>query len=172
MRKYLLIALIFLYPLILLAPDMDNLYKANYTKDIHKELRIQEKTKAFNEKVIRVAEVIKEIESGGRYKIRGASGEYGAYQYVPATWAIYSYAYCGKVLDITVPENQDKVTQYKIRSMMIKGYSIEDIAATWNSGSKDNWETKIGVNKFGVKYNVPLYVNKFKSMYNKQLTNV
>jgi hypothetical protein len=111
-----------------------------------------------------LANAIKKTESGGNYGIKGASGEHGAYQYMPGTWNKYSSEYAkgtgmtGKV-EMT-PANQDAVTQFKIKQWKAQGLSDQDIAAKWNSGSEKNWQNKIGVNSKGVPYNTPAYVNK------------
>jgi len=111
-----------------------------------------------------LANAIKKTESGGNYGAVGASGEHGAYQYMPGTWNQYSSDYAkgtgakGKI-EMT-PANQDAVTQYKIKKWQEQGLSNEDIAAKWNAGENKNWRTNIGVNKKGVPYNTPAYVDK------------
>jgi hypothetical protein len=111
-----------------------------------------------------LANAIKKTESGGNYGAVGASGEIGAYQYMPGTWGQYSSEYA-KGTGVTrkvemTPANQDAVTQYKIKQWKAQGLSEEDIAAKWNAGENKNWRTNIGVNKKGVPYNTPAYVNK------------
>jgi len=115
-----------------------------------------------------LANAIKKTESGGNYGSKGASGEHGAYQYMPGTWNKYSSEYAkgtgitGKV-EMT-PANQDAVTQYKIKQWKAQGLSDQDIAAKWNAGEGvKNWQNKIGVNSKGVPYNTPAYVNKVMS---------
>ena len=114
-----------------------------------------------------IANAIKQIESNNNYEAKGASGEYGAYQFMPATWDSWSSDYANKVLGQSTrrleqtPENQDAVAEFKIQQWLSQGLSSEQIAAKWNSGSEIGWENKIGVNKQGVAYNVPNYVKKF-----------
>jgi len=114
-----------------------------------------------------IANAIKQIESNNNYEAKGASGEYGAYQFMPATWNSWSSDYANKVLGQSTrrleqtPENQDAVAEFKIQQWLSQGLSPEQIAAKWNSGSEIGWENKIGVNKQGVAYNVPNYVKKF-----------
>jgi len=114
-----------------------------------------------------IAQAIKTVESGGNYNASGGSGEFGAYQFMPATWTAWSGEYAkangiNQSLSPT-PENQDKVAQYKIQSWLNQGYTPTQIAATWNSGSPDGWETKKGTNQYGVAYDVPAYVQKVTS---------
>ena len=116
-----------------------------------------------------VARAIKTTESGGNYKAKGGSGEFGAYQFMPGSWADWATEYSrAKKLKYDLaptPENQDKVAQFKIQQRIDKGEGLEQIAAWWNSGSSQNWQSKVGVNKFGVKYDVPGYVNKVVGNY-------
>lgn len=112
-------------------------------------------------------QAIRMVESGGNYKAIGLSGEYGAYQWMPESFAQFSYRYFGELLDITLPENQDKVARKKVESLIDEGYTDVQIAAVWNSGSPVGWETKQGRNKHGVRYDVPKYVNKFILTLNK-----
>lgn len=113
-----------------------------------------------------IANAIKTVESSGNYNAKGGSGENGAYQFMPSTWASWSKDYAAQVLGKSVgnmamtPENQDAVARWKIQSWLDQGLNAEQIAAKWNSGSETGWETKIGTNSKGVAYNVPAYVNK------------
>jgi hypothetical protein len=101
-----------------------------------------------------MADAIRTVESGGDYEAKGASGEYGAYQIMPATWK----GWAGDLEQ--TPENQDKIVREKLGEWIKQGLTAEQIAAKWNSGSEKNWENKKGVNKKGVAYDVPAYVNK------------
>ena len=122
-------------------------------------------TPSYSSSPEQLANAIKKTESGGKYGATGASGEHGAYQYMPGTWDKYSSQYAkgtgvtGKV-EMT-PANQGAVTQYKIKQWKAQGLSDQDIAAKWNAGEGvKNWQNKIGVNSKGVAYNTPAYVNK------------
>lgn len=112
-----------------------------------------------------IAEAIKQIESNGNYQARGASGEYGAYQYMPGTWQQWSREYAQangiqQTLDVTSPQNQDAVANWKIQQWLNQGYGPQQIASMWNSGSPE-WQGKVGTNSQGVPYNVPQYVERF-----------
>lgn len=104
------------------------------------------------------------VESGGRYSaVNPYTGASGRYQYLQGTWEAYSKDYTrtlfqeARVLPQT-PENQEAVTQFKVREFLEKGYSPKQIAAIWNSG-QPNWAGKVGVNaKYGNRYDVPKYV--------------
>lgn len=123
-----------------------------------------------------IANAIKQVESGGNYNASGASGEFGAYQFMPETWESWSKEYASSRGISLMPEglaktesNQDAVAMFKINQWLSQGLSPEQIAAKWNSGSEFGWENKIGVNQYGVSYNVPDYVNKVTSALQSQL---
>lgn len=113
-----------------------------------------------------LAEAIKQVESGGNYNAKGASGENGAYQFMPDTWTQWSSEYARNVLQQSnaklpmTPENQDAVAKWKIQQWLNQGLTPQQVAAKWNSGSEFGWENKKGVNSKGVAYDVPAYVNK------------
>lgn len=133
----------------------------NVMVEVEDERREEQKV---HEMTLRVLTVIRQIESNDRYHVRGLSGEYGAYQFMPGTWRMYSRKYFGEVLDVTDPEHQDKVAYYKVRDLIEYGYGLKEIASIWNSGSP-RWQGKIGVNSHNVAYNVPQYVNNFEYIY-------
>lgn len=130
------------------APNYDVGYKVYQHQVIEYKVRVSSLLYAF-----------KIGESGGNYHIKGLSGEYGAYQYLPDTWKMWCRRTVGKILDITVPENQDLVTRIKIERLIAAGYNNEQIASIWNCGSS-KYENRRGVNKYGVYYDVPAYVEK------------
>lgn len=111
-----------------------------------------------------IANAIKTVESGGNYNARGASGEIGAYQFMPSTWEKYSSEYAQSIgqgaqsLDMT-SENQDAVAKFKVKQWLDQGYQADQIASMWNSGSPE-YTGKVGINSKGVRYDVPAYVSK------------
>lgn len=104
-----------------------------------------------------IAEAIKAVESGGNYTAKGASGEYGAYQFMPATWKDWAGKYLGKADAPMTPANQDKVAKARIDDLLKQGYNAYQIALIWNGGSPT---IKSGTNKYGVKYDTGAYANK------------
>jgi hypothetical protein len=138
---------------------------------------LKEKAKAeINKAVIAIQNTIKFIESDrnhenlknglvqGNYEAIGLSGEIGAYQIMPTTWKYWSKKFFDEILEPN-QANQDLLVYKVIEDLINRGYSTEEIAATWNSGSPDNWQTKVGVNSFGAYYNVPAYVAAFKDIH-------
>ena len=114
---------------------------------------------------LNMAKAIRSVESNHKYNLRGASGEFGAYQWMPDTWKVHAKQYFGDENAPLTPKNQDFVAYNEIKRMKDQGYTPAMIAATWNSGSPTGWETKKGVNKYGVAYDVPAYVNKVGAAY-------
>lgn len=120
----------------------------------------------LNMKVQLILKTIRIIESGENYDCVGKSKEYGAYQFTQSTWRLYSNRYYGEILDIKLKENQDMVSEQKIRNLIEMGFELDEIASFWNSGRR-TYRNNRGVNSFGVNYNVPQYVNKFLVVYEK-----
>lgn len=109
------------------------------------------------------------VETGtnkGNYKAQGGSKEFGAYQFTPATWKALCLKYFGELLDINIPNNQDRVAQARIHHLIEQNFTIKQIASIWNCGSP-NYENKTGVNKYGIKYDVPKYVSNFITCFDK-----
>jgi len=113
---------------------------------------------------VRLAKSIRKVESNGNFEAKGASGENGAYQFMPATWKEWSTKYLGEENAPLTRQNQNKVAYSKIKELKDEGYRPSQIASIWNSGGAE-WEGKVGTNKFGVKYDVPSYVGKVKNAY-------
>lgn len=124
-----------------------------------------EKPPTIEDIALKIIKVIKSIESSGKYNAIGDSGEYGAYQIMKDTWKYWCIIYFGEILEPTI-ENQDKVALEVVKALLIREHSPKEIASIWNCGSP-KWDGKIGVNKYGVNYNVPMYVNKFIKRYER-----
>lgn len=108
--------------------------------------------------VVNLARAIRTVESGNNYEAKGASGEHGAYQWMPGNYeaGAKKYGLDPKVKDAM---SQDKVAYNTIKEWKDKGLTPAQIASKWNSGGTE-WEGKVGTNKYGVKYDVPAYVDK------------
>ena len=117
-------------------------------------------------RVVALAKAIRQHESGGNYQAKGGSGEFGAYQFMPATWRGWAKKYLGNAGAKMTRINQNKVAYYRIKEWKDAGYNPGQIASLWNSGSPQ-WQGKIGINKYGIKYNVPRYVKNVYSLYKK-----
>jgi len=117
---------------------------------------------AKNQKIMKIAAVIRHIESRGNYTRHGGSGEYGAYQFMPKTWRKMCKRFAGKYLEPT-KENQDFIAYKNIQYLVDKKYSVSQIASVWNSGYPNC--TKVGVTKTGIPFNVPAYRAHFVKMY-------
>jgi len=119
-----------------------------------------------------LASAIKRQESGGSkdpYNAKGASGEYGAYQFMPDTWKGWAKTHLGDANAPLTMENQNKVAYNQIKQWKDKGYNPAQIAAAWNAGEgslkDDAWKNKVGVNQYGVKYDTPSYVKNVSQYY-------
>jgi hypothetical protein len=119
-----------------------------------------------------LASAIKKQESGTTsdpYNAKGASGEHGAYQFMPKTWKAWAGAHLGDPNAPMTTENQNKVAYQQIKSWKDKGYNPAQIAAAWNAGegavAGDKWKTNVGTNSMGVKYDTPSYVKNVSKYY-------
>ena len=120
---------------------------------------------------LNLAKAIRRAETGTSsdpYNTRGASGEYGAYQYMPETWKQWSGQYLQDPNAEYTVENQNKVAYSRIKELKDQGYNPAQIASMWNSGSPTAYqEGKRGTNSMGVDYDVPGYVEKVSRYYNE-----
>jgi len=114
---------------------------------------------------------------GGNFTAKGKSGEYGAYQYLPSTWAAESQAAGVNVpLDQSTPAQQNEVAYKYVESLKQQGYNPGQIASIWNAGSGEpnaytgefsNGQPSKGVNPEGVPYNVQGYADTVMANYGK-----
>lgn len=116
-----------------------------------------------------LAKAIRRTETGGHkdpYNARGASGEFGAFQFMPATYKSLAQKHLGNPNAAPTVENQNKIVYSEIKKLKDQGYNPAQIASIWNSGKPDRYKTGgVGVNKYGVSYNVPQYVSKVSQNY-------
>lgn len=125
--------------------------------------------------VVALAQAVRQQESGGDASATGASGEYGAYQYEPGTWAKQAAA-----AGVDVPLKQATMAQQNqvwytwAKGMKDQGYTPGQIASMQNAGQGEpnaytgKFSTGLpstGTNADGVKYNVPQYVNDVMKYY-------
>lgn len=111
----------------------------------------------MSSRVQSIAGAIRETETGGRFEAVGASGERGAFQFMPETWKMWSKEVAGRVLPLT-EANEYYVATMKIKKFVEAGYSDADIALSWNQGSRG--ECRRGVNRHGVNYDSCAYQEK------------
>lgn len=122
-------------------------------------------------------------ENGGKVDVNNAkSGESGEmksiFQYEPGTWQAVSKQIFGKEMPMT-SDNETYATLHRVLNWLNKGYTPDQIASMQNAGAgePDAYNGKFsdgssskGTNKYGVKYDVPGYVDKFKT-YLDQVSN-
>lgn len=109
--------------------------------------------------------IIKQEGSNGDPNAKGASGETGIGQWMPGTWKAQAGSILGDPNAPMTLDNQKAVLYASVKMDKDAGLNPAQIAAKWNSGSPDGWENNIGVNKMGVKYNVPQYVKNVTDYY-------
>jgi hypothetical protein len=125
-------------------------------------------TQPLDPQAVALAQSIRQVESGGNFNAKGASGEYGAYQYLPATWASRAKQYgITTPLDQATPEQQNEVTYKWIEDKKNQGYNVGQIASMHNAGdgSPNAYLGHSGVNSSGVAYDTKNYAQKVANAY-------
>lgn len=124
---------------------------------------------------VNLAKSIRQAETGDSedpYNQKGASGEFGAYQFMPETYKNYAQKYLGDANAQPSVENQNKIAYSFVKEKKDAGYNPAQIASMWNAGEgkpdayKENYR---GTNAEGVSYDTPAYSAKV-SQYYKQLS--
>jgi hypothetical protein len=126
---------------------------------------------ALDPDVVNLAKAIRQAE-GGNYQAKGKSGEYGAYQWMPGTWAADSAQYLGQAVPFgtATPAEQNEVAYKKLAAWKAAGYNVGQIASMWNAGGGhpdaylQNYQ---GTNSKGVSYNTPAYAKEVATNYQK-----
>ncbi len=126
---------------------------------------------ALDPKIVTLAKAIRQTESDGNFQAKGKSGEYGAYQFMPSTWAGTAPKYGVSVpLDQATPQQQNEVA-YKQLSDWSKehpDWNVGNFASAWNAGpGKPNayLEGNSGTNSKGVSYDTAAYAQKVAQNY-------
>jgi hypothetical protein len=97
----------------------------------------------LDQQAFNLARAIKRTESGGQpdpYNAKGASGEFGAYQFMPDTWKGWSKEFLGQENAPMTVENQNKVAYSRIKKWKDEGYTPAQIASMWNSGDPNSYK--------------------------------
>ncbi len=120
---------------------------------------------------LNLAKAIRRAETGTStdpYNAKGASGETGAYQFMPDTWKQWSKQYLGQEDAPLSIENQNRVAYSRIKELKDQGMNPAQIASMWNSGKAEAYKQGLkGTNAKGVEYDVPAYVQKVSQYYNE-----
>lgn len=118
----------------------------------------------LDQDVVNLAKAIRKVESGDNENARGASGEFGLYQFMPDTWASTTAKY-GLDPNDRSRQNQNKAAYMQVKELKDAGHKPSDIAGFWNSGKVKGWENNVGVNDSGVQFDTPGYVQKVGAAY-------
>lgn len=125
----------------------------------------------LDQQAVALAKSIRQIESNNNFNAQGKSGEWGGYQFTPATWDSYSREFgVNAAFGSATPEQQNEVAYKKIKQWKDQGYNPGQIASMWNAGAgRPNayQEGHKGVNKFGVEYDTADYAKKVAQTYQR-----
>ena len=124
----------------------------------------------LDQDAVNLAKAIRKVESNDTPTARGASGEFGYYQFMPQTWASSTKKFLGRDVptDQATPELQNEVAYKQIKEWKDKGYNPGQIASMWNAGpgKPDAYlEGNKGTNKYGVAYDTAEYARKVAETY-------
>lgn len=115
-------------------------------------------------------------ESNNNYTARGASGEFGAYQFMPDTYKAWAKEFLGDENAPPSMENQNKIAYSRVKSWKDQGLTPAQIAAAWNAGEgklkNDAWKKNVGTNDFGVKYDTPSYVKNVSKYFDEKVAQI
>lgn len=132
---------------------------------------VQPTSGGLDPQVKALTKAIREVESGNRFDAKGASGEYGGYQFTPGTWEAYSKEFgINTPLEAATREQQTEVVYKKLKQWKDQGYNPGEIASMWNAGEakKDAYLTgHSGTNKYGAKYDTQAYARKVNEAYQR-----
>lgn len=86
--------------------------------------------------VVALAKAIRDNEGGTDFTKKGKDGEFGAYQFMPDTWASSSQKYLGQSTPLTssTKEQQNEVAYKQIKDWKDAGHNVGEIASMWNAG--------------------------------------
>ncbi len=131
----------------------------------------QTQTPQLDPQIVTLAKSIRQVESGGNFQAKGASGEYGAYQWEPDTWAANSKAAGIDVpLEQATSAQQNEVAYKTLASWKSQhpDWNIGNFASAWNAGEgapNAYLDNNTGTNSKGVSYNTPAYAKKVAETY-------
>lgn len=132
---------------------------------------MQSDNQNLDPQVVNLAQAIRHVESNGDYEAKGASGEYGAYQFEPDTWnALAPHFGVNVPLNQATPEEQNEVAykQLALWKQSNPTWNVGNFASAWNAGVGNPnayQENHVGVNSQGVSYDTPAYAAKIAQTY-------
>ena len=131
----------------------------------------QQPQQQLDPQAVALAKAIRETESKSDFNAKGKSGEWGAYQWTPATWDAHAReAGVNAVFGSATPDQQNEVAYKKIKQWKDQGYNPGQIASMWNAGvGKPNAyvEGNKGVNSYGVQYDTKKYAEDVARAYQR-----
>lgn len=130
---------------------------------------------SLDPQLVNLAKSLRQTESNGDFTAKGKSGEYGAYQWMPSTWAAKSKeAGVNVPLAQATPEQQNEVAYKTLATWKQQhpDWNIGNYASAWNAGegAPDAYLGNSGTNAEGVKYDTPAYAKKVAENY-QQIKN-
>lgn len=128
-------------------------------------------TPTLDPQIVHLAQSIRQVESGGNFEAKGASGEHGAYQFEPSTWDQAAPKFgVTTPLQNASPDEQNKVAYDQLESWKQQhpDWNVGNFASAWNAGEKNPnayLNNNVGTNSLGVSYDTPAYAQKVAQTY-------
>lgn len=129
----------------------------------------QQQSEPLSPTLVAFTRAWRNTETGGQqdpYNVQGGSGEWGAYQFTKPLWDSIAPKYgVSSAFGQATPTEQNKVAYNYAKSLADQGYKADQMASIINSGKPD-YKGNVGINKYGVKYNTPQYVDSLIKTFN------
>lgn len=137
----------------------------------------------LDQNVVAMMKALAQHESGNKAVLPQEKGIGGAsiYQYTTDTWKGTAQKFLGDANAPLNRANENKATYYKIKEWKDKGFKPAQIASMWNAGEGQpdaytgkfkNGSPSIGVNSYGVKYNVPAHAKSVLSKFQNEIAKL
>ncbi len=129
--------------------------------------------------IVNLAKAIREVESNNRPVLPQEGVGFGGksrYQYSHDTWKGVAEKFLGNPNAELNLENENKATYLQLKEWKDRGKNVGQIASMWNAGEDDpdaylgyfsNGKPAVGVNEFGVEYNVPRHAKRVAEAYQR-----
>jgi len=137
----------------------------------------------LDQNVVAMMRALREHESGNKAVLPQEKGIGGAsiYQYTTSTWKGVAEKYLGDANAPLNRANENKATYYRIKDWKDKGFKPAQIASMWNAGENEpdaytgkfsNGKPSVGVNSYGVKYDVPAHAKSVLAKFQAEVAKI
>jgi len=137
----------------------------------------------LDQNVVAMMKALAQHESGNKAVLPQEKGIGGAsiYQYTTSTWKAAAKKFLGDENAPLNRANENKATYFRIKEWKDKGFKPAQIASMWNAGEGEpnaytgkfsSGSPAVGVNSYGVKYNVPAHAKSVVAKFQKEIATL